>query len=103
MSYELYSPIIYDPISKMYYKQELNTHVGFVLNSQQKFVNKLIKQRDRYKVECDTLIDELEFAYKNWRAALSMGNSIADEKFKVDMENLKLREEIERLQNKLEE
>ena len=47
--------------------------------------------------------DELEFAYKNWRAALSMGNSIADEKFKVDMENLKLKEEIERLQNKLEE
>ena len=32
-----------------------------------------------------------------------MGNSIADEKFKVDMENLKLKEEIERLQNKLEE
>lgn len=41
--------------------------------------------------------DELEFAYKNWRAALSMGNSIADEKFKVDMENEKLKEEIKRL------
>jgi len=47
--------------------------------------------------------DELEFAYKNWRVALSMGSSIADEKFKADMENLKLREEIERLQNKLKE
>lgn len=47
--------------------------------------------------------DELEFAYKNWKAALSMGSSIAEEKFKADMENLKLKEEIERLQNKLKE
>lgn len=46
---------------------------------------------------------ELDFAYKNWRAALSMGNSIAEEKFKADMENLRLREEIERLQNKVME
>lgn len=55
MSDKLYSPIIYDPISKIYYKQELNTHVGIVLNAQQQFVNKLIKQRDQYKAENEKL------------------------------------------------
>lgn len=88
--------------------------------------NKLIKQRDQHKEENEQLKkefkkllntrlesienktkshidDELEFAYKNWRAALSMGSSIAEEKFKADMENLRLREEIERLQNKLKD
>lgn len=88
--------------------------------------NKLIKQRDQYKEENEQLKkefkkllnirlesienktksdidDELEFAYKNWRAALSMGSSIAEEKFKADMENLKLKEEIKRLQNKLKD
>ena len=55
MSDKLYSPIIYDPISKIYYKQELNTHVGIVLNAQQQFVNKLIKQRDQYKEENEKL------------------------------------------------
>ena len=58
---KLYSPIIYDPISKIYYKQELNTHVGIVLNAQQQFVNKLIKQRDDYKTQRDTLIDDLSW------------------------------------------
>ena len=53
------SPIIYDPISKKYYKKELNTHTGIVLNPQQQFINKLIKQRDQYKAERDTLIDDL--------------------------------------------
>ena len=55
MSDKLYSPIIYDPISKIYYKQELNTHVGIVLNAQQQFVNELIKQRDQYKAENEKL------------------------------------------------
>ena len=59
MSEKIYSPIIYDPISKIYYKQELNTHTGIVLNPQQQFINKLIKQRDQYKTERDTLIDDL--------------------------------------------
>lgn len=59
MSEKIYSPIIYDPISKIYYKQELNTHTGIVLNPQQQFINKLIKQRDQYKAERDTLIDDL--------------------------------------------
>ena len=59
MSEKIYSPIIYDPISKIYYKQELNTHTGIVLNPQQQFINKLIKQRDQYKAERDTLVDDL--------------------------------------------
>ncbi|MDW4382518.1 hypothetical protein QI097_00490 [Staphylococcus saprophyticus] len=59
MSEKIYSPIIYDPISKIYYKQELNTHTGIVLNPQQQFINKLIKQRDQYKAERDTLIDDI--------------------------------------------
>lgn len=59
MSEKIYSPIIYDPISKIYYKQELNTHTGIVLNPQQQFINKLIKQRDQYKTERDTLIDDI--------------------------------------------
>ena len=59
MSEKIYSPIIYDPISKIYYKQELNTHTGIVLNPQQQFINKLIKQRDQFKAERDTLIDDL--------------------------------------------
>lgn len=66
-----------------------------------KFLNmKLESIENKNKSHID---DELEFAYKNWRAALSMGNSIAEEKLKADMENLKLKEEIERLQNKLKE
>ena len=60
MSDKLYSPIIYDPKSKIYYKQELNTHVGIVLNAQQQFVNKLIKQRDQYKAENEKLKEENE-------------------------------------------
>ena len=107
---------------------------------------KIIQERNKYKIDCDTykllhgnslkeierlreekknlkefnkflemklesvenktkshIDDELEFAYKNLKSALSMGSSIAEEKFKVDMENLKLKEEIERLQNKLME
>lgn len=61
------------------------------------------KQRDQYKEENKKLKTELDYAYKNWRAALSMGSSIAEEKSKADMENLRLKEEIERLQNKLME
>ena len=66
MSEKIYSPIIYDPISKIYYKQELNTHVGIVLNAQQQFVNKLIKQRDQYKAECDKLkVENKKLKIKN--------------------------------------
>lgn len=65
MSDKLYSPIIYDPISKIYYKQELNTHVGIVLNAQQQFVNKLIKQRDQYKAENEKLKHQWDYLYKS--------------------------------------
>lgn len=60
MSDKLYSPFIYDPKSKIYYKQELNTHVSIVLNAQQQFVNNLIKQRDQYKEENEQLKAENE-------------------------------------------
>lgn len=65
MSDKLYSPIIYDPISKIYYKQELNTHVGIVLNAQQQFVNKLIKQRDQYKAENEELKHQWDYLYES--------------------------------------
>ena len=65
MSEKIYSPIIYDPISKIYYKQELNTHTGIVLNPQQQFINKLIKQRDQYKTENENLKHEWDYLDKS--------------------------------------
>ena len=85
MSEKIYSPIIYDPISKIYYKQELNTHTGIVLNPQQQFINKLIKQRDQYKTERDKLeAQKIEFArsYKQ----------VVEENEKLKEENEELRE-----------
>ena len=58
MSNKLYSPLIQDPVTKQFYKHELNTHTGIVLKTQQKFINNLIKERDQYKAERDTLIEE---------------------------------------------
>ena len=59
MSNKLYSPLIQDPVTKQFYKHELNTHTGIVLKTQQKFINNLIKERDQYKAERDTLIDDI--------------------------------------------
>ena len=59
MSNKLYSPLIQDPVTKQFYKHELNTHTGIVLKTQQKFINNLIKQRDQFKSERDTLTDDI--------------------------------------------
>ena len=59
MSNKLYSPLIQDPVTKQFYKHELNTHTGIVLKTQQKFINNLIKERDQYKAERDTLTDDI--------------------------------------------
>ncbi|MBO1214105.1 hypothetical protein J3T78_02445 [Staphylococcus nepalensis] len=59
MSKNIYSPLIQDPLTKKYYRQELKLHEGIVLTGQQQFISDLIKQRDDYKTQRDTLIDDI--------------------------------------------
>lgn len=69
MSDKLYSPLIQDPLTNQFYKHELDTHTGIVVRTQggHCYINgsettlteNLIKQRDQYKAERDTLIDDI--------------------------------------------
>lgn len=73
--YKLYSPIIQDPVAKQFYKRELNTHTGIVVRTQggHCYINgsettlteNLMRQRDQYKAERDTLKDKLNQAYED--------------------------------------
>lgn len=59
MSKKIYSPLIQDPLTKKYYRQELKLHEGIVLTGQQQFISDLIKQRDDCKTQRDSLIDDI--------------------------------------------
>ncbi|WP_039067683.1 hypothetical protein [Staphylococcus shinii] len=69
MSKKIYSPWIQDPETKKFYKHEAKTHTGIVVRTQggHCYINgsettlteNLMKQRDQYKAERDTLIDDI--------------------------------------------
>lgn len=83
MSKKIYSPLIQDPLTKKYYRQELKLHEGLVLTGQQQFISDLTKQRDDYKTQRDTLIDDIAVLRAN-NERLEREN----EKLKVTNENL---------------
>lgn len=59
MSGKIYSPLIQDPLTKKYYRQKAKLHEGIVLTAQQQFISDLTKERDDYKTQRDTLIDDI--------------------------------------------
>ena len=97
MSNKLYSPLIQDPVTKQFYKHELNTHTGIVLKTQQKFINNLIKERDQYKAERDTLIDDIAVLKANGERYRKRAENAMDYAERSQCEVMRLERENEKL------
>lgn len=105
MSKKIYSPWIQDPETKKFYKHEAKTHTGIVVRTQggHCYINgsettlteNLMKQRDQYKAERDTLIDDIAVLKANISRLERENEKLRAEKFglKLDLiESIKLSE-----------
>lgn len=90
MSGKIYSPLIQDPLTKKYYRQKAKLHEGIVLTAQQQFISDLTKERDDYKTQRDTLIDDIAVLRANNERYRNRAENAMELAEKANCEVLKL-------------